>query len=76
MLDTLGQRYWLELYVEGGGRLATSLLKADLVDRLDIHHGPVVLGRGGPEIGDIAVATINDAKSWRLLTPIPWMTTS
>ena len=68
MLDALGQRDWLELYVEGGGRLATSLLKADLVDRLDIHHGPVVLGRGGPEIGDIAVVTMDDAKSWRLLS--------
>jgi len=68
MLDALGQRDWLELYVEGGGRLATSLLKADLVDRLDIHHGPVMLGRGGPEIGDIAVVTMDDARSWRLLS--------
>ena len=68
MLDVLGQRDWLELYVEGGGRFATSLLKADLVDRLDIHHGPVILGRGGPEIGDIAVATMDNARSWRLMS--------
>lgn len=67
MLDSLGQRGWLELYVEGGGRLATSLLRADLVDRLDIHHGPVVLGRGGPGIGEIGVSAIDDARSWRLL---------
>ena len=67
MLDSLGQRGWLELYVEGGGRLATSLLRADLVDRLDILHGPLVLGRGGPEIGELGVNAIDDARSWRLL---------
>jgi diaminohydroxyphosphoribosylaminopyrimidine deaminase / 5-amino-6-(5-phosphoribosylamino)uracil reductase len=68
MLDALGRREWLELYVEGGGRLATSLLRADLVDRLDIHHGPVVLGRGGTEIGELSVTTMGDAVSWRLLS--------
>jgi diaminohydroxyphosphoribosylaminopyrimidine deaminase / 5-amino-6-(5-phosphoribosylamino)uracil reductase len=68
MLDALGQRDWLELYVEAGGQLATSLLRADLVDRLDIHHGPVLLGRGGPEIGELAVAAIHDARRWRLLS--------
>ena len=68
MLDALGQRDWLELYVEGGGQLATSLLKADLVDRLEIHHGPVVLGHGGPEVGEVGVATMDDARTWRLLS--------
>jgi diaminohydroxyphosphoribosylaminopyrimidine deaminase / 5-amino-6-(5-phosphoribosylamino)uracil reductase len=68
MLDALGQRDWLELYIEGGGRLATSLLRTDLVDHLDIHHGPVVLGRGGPEIGELGVTTMDDARSWRLLS--------
>ncbi|MGH2698367.1 MAG: bifunctional diaminohydroxyphosphoribosylaminopyrimidine deaminase/5-amino-6-(5-phosphoribosylamino)uracil reductase RibD [Actinomycetota bacterium] len=67
MLDALGQRGWLELYVEGGARLATSFLQADLVDRLDVHHGPVVLGRGGPEIGSLEVTTMADAPRWRLL---------
>ncbi len=68
MLDALGQRDWLELYVEGGAQLATSLLKADLVDRLDIHHGPLVLGRGGPEVGEVGVVTMDDARPWRLLS--------
>ena len=68
MLDALGQRNWLELYAEAGERLATSLLGADLVDRLDIHHGPVLLGRGGPEIGKLGVTAIDDARRWRLLS--------
>ena len=71
MLDALGQRNWLELYVEAGGRLATSLLRADLVDRLDIHHGPLLLGRGGPEIGELPVTAMDDARRWRLLGADP-----
>jgi len=68
MLDALGKRNWLEVYVEGGGLLSTSMLRSDLVDRLDIHHGPVLLGRGGPEIGELGVTTMNDARRWRLLS--------
>jgi diaminohydroxyphosphoribosylaminopyrimidine deaminase/5-amino-6-(5-phosphoribosylamino)uracil reductase len=67
LLDALGRRGWLEIYVEGGARLATSLLRADLVDRLDIHHGPVLLGGGGPEIGALGISAIADARRWRLL---------
>jgi diaminohydroxyphosphoribosylaminopyrimidine deaminase / 5-amino-6-(5-phosphoribosylamino)uracil reductase len=67
LLDALGRRGWLEVYVEGGARLATSMLKADLVDRLDIHHGPVLLGHGGPDIGALGVSAMGDARRWRLL---------
>ena len=64
LLDSLGARGWSEVYVEGGGELATSLLRAELVDRLEIYHGPLVLGRGGPEIGDLGVDAIDDAARW------------
>lgn len=39
-------RGWLRLLVEGGGRLAGSLLAADLVDRLLVFHAPIVIGAG------------------------------
>lgn len=67
LLDVLGQRGWLEIICEGGARLATSLLKTDLVDRLDVNLGAVVLGRGGGEIGDLGITTMSGAARWRLL---------
>ena len=62
----LGGRGFLEVYCEGGGRLAASLLKEGLVDRLEIHRGPVLLGRGGAELGDLGVSAMSDAPRWRL----------
>jgi diaminohydroxyphosphoribosylaminopyrimidine deaminase/5-amino-6-(5-phosphoribosylamino)uracil reductase len=64
LMTRLGQRGWLEVYCEGGAQLATSLVRDDLVDRLEIHHGPVVLGAGGPSIGDVGVHTIAAARRW------------
>ena len=51
----LGARRFLEVYCEGGARLATSLLKADLVNRLELHYGSALIGSGGPGIGDLGV---------------------
>lgn len=67
LLDVLGRRGRLEILCEGGARLATSLLKADLVDRLEVHLGAVLLGRGGEEIGALGVTTMSDARRWKLL---------
>lgn len=53
-----------EIYCEGGARLATSLLAGDHVDRLELHYGSLVLGAGGPSIGDIGVDRIDDALTW------------
>lgn len=65
LLVELGRRDFTEIYCEGGAELATSLLRGALVDRLEIHHGPVVLGRGGPEIGDLGVVAVDDAVRWK-----------
>jgi diaminohydroxyphosphoribosylaminopyrimidine deaminase/5-amino-6-(5-phosphoribosylamino)uracil reductase len=66
LLIVLGARNIAEVFCEGGGTLATGLLRADLVERLELHHGPVLLGRGGPEIGDLGVGDIKDGMTWRL----------
>jgi riboflavin biosynthesis pyrimidine reductase len=42
------------------------LLRDDLVDRLELHHGPIMVGRGGPELGDIGVETMADGRAWTL----------
>ena len=47
VLQVLGQRGLTRLLVEGGGRLAASLFRADLVDRLVWFHAPGVIGGDG-----------------------------
>ncbi len=44
MLAALGTRGLTRVLVEGGGKLAASLLSADLVDRLVWFHAPATLG--------------------------------
>lgn len=46
-LRMLGDLGYGRLLVEGGGRLAASLLGADLVDRLIVMHAPLMLGGDG-----------------------------
>jgi diaminohydroxyphosphoribosylaminopyrimidine deaminase/5-amino-6-(5-phosphoribosylamino)uracil reductase len=46
-LGLLGKHGLTRLLVEGGGRLAAALLRADLVDRLVWFHAPLLLGSDG-----------------------------
>ena len=69
LLDVLGgkgeaRRDWVEILCEGGAELATSLLSLRLVDRLELHHGPVVLGSGGPSIGPVGAGSMSEALRW------------
>ena len=66
LMTSLGQRPMVHVLCEGGAELATSLLRADLVDRLEIHFGPVLTG-GGPTLGDLGVTSMGDAPRWTLL---------
>jgi diaminohydroxyphosphoribosylaminopyrimidine deaminase/5-amino-6-(5-phosphoribosylamino)uracil reductase len=66
LLNELGSRGWLQIYCEGGARLATSLLKHKLVDRLDLHYGPKLAGGGGVSIGDLGVANIAETREWKM----------
>jgi diaminohydroxyphosphoribosylaminopyrimidine deaminase/5-amino-6-(5-phosphoribosylamino)uracil reductase len=70
LLDTLGKRGFTEVLCEGGALLATSLLRAGLVDRLEIHVGGVLFGDGGRQIGDLGIETIADAPRWRRVSTI------
>ena len=54
--------------VEGGGGLASALLKAGVVDRLCIFYAPLLLGPEGlPAFGGVASPPISDAARWRRL---------
>lgn len=63
LLRELGSRDLVEVYCEGGAALATSLLKHDLVDQLQLHYGPKLAG-GGPSIGDLGVGSMERAIPW------------
>jgi diaminohydroxyphosphoribosylaminopyrimidine deaminase/5-amino-6-(5-phosphoribosylamino)uracil reductase len=64
LLRSLSERGWLEVLCEGGARLATSLLAGGHVDRLELHYGPLLAGRGGPDLGDLGTTTLRDALRW------------
>lgn len=49
------------LYVEGGAQTAASLLRADLVDRIELYRAPIFLGEGLSALGDIGLPSLADA---------------
>ena len=52
--------------MEGGGRLAASLLRAGLVDRLVWFHAPGVMGgEGVPAVGDLGLSRLADMPRYR-----------
>jgi riboflavin biosynthesis pyrimidine reductase len=63
LLRELGAREILQVLCEGGAELATSLLRHDLVDRLELHYGSKMTG-GGPSIGDLGVTSMDEALGW------------
>ena len=65
LAEALGRRGWLEIYCEGGARLAGSFIRSGLVDRLELGWGPVLTGRG-PRLEGLGVTTIAEAARWRL----------
>ena len=51
----------MELQVEGGRQLATSLVKEGLADQLVAFVAPVVLGGPQAALGDVGVRAIDEA---------------
>jgi riboflavin biosynthesis pyrimidine reductase len=46
--------------VEGGSEIVTSLLRANLVDKMIILTAPKIMGKGLDAIGDLGVCKIKD----------------
>ncbi len=57
LLRTLGTE---SLLVEGGGKVITSLLRAQVVDRLVVGVAPTIIGAGTDAVGDLGVAQVTD----------------
>lgn len=60
-LASLGEQGIRTLYVEGGPRVVSSLLRAGLVDELHIYIAPKMLGGDRVAIGDLGISRITDA---------------
>ena len=64
-IANMGARGWLEVYCEGGAELATSLLSEDLVDRLELNIGPLLIGGDGIGLGPLGISAIEEATRWK-----------
>jgi diaminohydroxyphosphoribosylaminopyrimidine deaminase/5-amino-6-(5-phosphoribosylamino)uracil reductase len=72
VLQELGRRGLTRLLVEGGGRLAASLIRADLVDRLVWFRAPGVIGGDGvPAVAGFGLAGLADMPRFQRLSAQP-----
>ncbi|WP_439817981.1 bifunctional diaminohydroxyphosphoribosylaminopyrimidine deaminase/5-amino-6-(5-phosphoribosylamino)uracil reductase RibD [Zavarzinia sp. CC-PAN008] len=66
MLQALATRGLTRVMVEGGARLASSLLAADLVDRLAWFRAPIAIGHDGrPAVEALGLGRLDAAPSFR-----------
>ena len=67
-LSLLGERGITRLMVEGGSRLVSSLMRAELVDRLDWFQAPKLIGGDGyPALAGLGINTVDEAPEFELL---------
>ncbi len=64
-LKTAGKFGIQSLLVEGGGRLATSLLREKLVDKYYLMIAPLVIGKGTEGVGELNMRHLNNAIKYR-----------
>ncbi len=65
-LARLHERGVRSVLVEGGSGLATEFVRRELIDRLEWHVAPIMLGAGGgPALGDLGIDTIAGCLRWR-----------
>lgn len=65
-LGLLAERQVARVLVEGGGKLAASLILGGLVDRIEWMRAPIVLGEEArPAIGPLMVERVSEAPAWR-----------
>jgi diaminohydroxyphosphoribosylaminopyrimidine deaminase/5-amino-6-(5-phosphoribosylamino)uracil reductase len=68
LLAMLGAEGLTRLFCEGGGQFAAALLRAGLVDRLEVFGAGLALGADGrPGLGPLGLTALADAPRFRLL---------
>ncbi|MCZ6636272.1 MAG: bifunctional diaminohydroxyphosphoribosylaminopyrimidine deaminase/5-amino-6-(5-phosphoribosylamino)uracil reductase RibD [bacterium] len=64
LLDVLrlaADKGYLHVLIEGGGQVAASALRGNLVDRVAVFVAPKILGEGISSVGDLGIDRISDA---------------
>jgi len=70
-VDQLAGQGLKRILVEGGGQVAGSFLRCDLIDAIEWFRAPIVLGdEGRPAIGALALAALADAPRFRRIEMI------
>lgn len=66
-VEVLEQKYGIgSIFIEGGGQVAASFLRAGLVDRLEWFRAPILIGGDGiPALGGLGVQDLKEAISFR-----------
>ncbi len=64
-LDKAGRFGITSLLIEGGGTLATSFIRAGLIDKHHIIIAPLILGRGVDTVGDLNIRTVAEALKFK-----------
>jgi len=64
-LERVGKHEVTSILIEGGSRLATSLLKKGLVDKMYLVVAPLVIGKGIESINDLGIKKVSDAIRFR-----------
>jgi diaminohydroxyphosphoribosylaminopyrimidine deaminase/5-amino-6-(5-phosphoribosylamino)uracil reductase len=71
-LQALGTAGLTRLLVEGGGKLAASFLAEQLVDRLAVFRGPIIVGGDGiAAVAGLGLERIKDATGFKLIDSRP-----
>ncbi|MEJ6393983.1 bifunctional diaminohydroxyphosphoribosylaminopyrimidine deaminase/5-amino-6-(5-phosphoribosylamino)uracil reductase RibD [Gymnodinialimonas sp. 2305UL16-5] len=67
-MQSLAARGLTRIFCEGGGTLAAALLAGDLVDRLAVFSGGLILGAEGvPAVGAMGIAALSEAPDFDLI---------
>jgi diaminohydroxyphosphoribosylaminopyrimidine deaminase/5-amino-6-(5-phosphoribosylamino)uracil reductase len=72
VLELLCREGYPRLFVEGGGRVAASFIRAGVVDRLEWFRAPIILGgEGKAAIGELHVEGLGQAMRFRRVECAP-----
>lgn len=67
LMQQLGANGLTRVLCEGGGEMAASLLSVDMVDRLELHMGGVIIGaEGRPALGALGLGRLSHAPRFAL----------